>query len=154
MKKSLRLRKGKKLSETEYTLRFNQLQVLVNENDLDHAYADQDASISKLLGYLNETDEKLRSSMLTMAKKEKVEADRDLAAINTQIEITKNAQIISSAAILTPAQLQPTSVTCETNRRVSGSRSTTCTEFPSMKSMTCDTRYNGAGNLISDCYSP
>lgn len=135
------------ISETEYKLRAIQLDELVNEDN-----SNQNADVDALLAPLEGVDEKFHSLMLTMAQKEKAEADRELAAINAELEIIRSKPIPVIPVSITIDQLQPTRVSCETRHEVNGNPSTICTEFPSMKSMRCDTRYGIGGNAIKDCY--
>ncbi len=142
----------KAISETEYDFRKFELNKLVDEDNLDKAYADQDIYISDKLTFLNKNNDEFHALLLSVAKKEKAETDREIAAINAELEIIRSRPIPAISVSITPDQLQPTRVSCETMHRVNGNPSTTCIEFPSMKSMTCDTRYNVSGNAIKDCY--
>lgn len=147
------------VSETEYKLRANNLNTLIDEENFEKEYSEQDKNVSNIIGYQNDTNEKFNKLMISISERDLANVQQELVTIRADIETSKanSAYYNSLAETLRiereQKQIQPTSVSCETSySKGIGYPSTHCTEFPTMKTMTCDTNYNVGGNAIKNCY--
>lgn len=135
------------ISEAEYRLRAGELGDLVNEANIEKI----DTSVFNSLDNLFQVDKQYDDLELKAAYEQKAQADADLASI--KIQQANIVPIIPISSMITPTQTQPTSIHCETTQNSStGNPSILCTEFPTMKSMRCDTTYNTYGNAENSCY--
>lgn len=134
--------------EGEFKLRTAELDSLVDKDKIKA----QQTKIMDSIGALTKIDEDYNDLELKAAYQQKSQAESDLAALKAQ-EATISIPVVQSASIIAPAQQQPSSIHCDTTYNAnSGNPSTLCTEFPTMKSIRCNTTYSVYGNPQKDCY--
>jgi hypothetical protein len=135
------------VSDIEFKLRMDTLSNVADEKFYEK-YEDQSNDISRLIDSYNKIDSDYSKLMKTMTLKTKNENELEMSRIEREIEKVKQ---------ITPPQplpesnfdLRPTKVECYTSF---GSPYTTCTESPSMKSMTCEASYGVYGEKLQSCY--
>lgn len=137
--------------QAEYALRQNELNTLVNESDIEQA----DASINQATYFTADKKAEIDNTILSHAQTAKAWADQQLATINAEAQTAaQNIPPIVTAPITT-VPIQPTSIHCNTTADTQmgfPKSETECTEFPTMKTMVCNTSTSGYGSLQKDCY--
>ena len=147
------------ISETEYKLRLSSLSLLVDENNFEKEYSEQDKTVSDIIAYHNETNDKYNKLMIRISERDLSAVQEELVTIRADIESSKARSAYYGSLVekiridREQKQIKPTSVSCETSySKGIGYPVTNCTEYPTMKTYRCETSYNVAGNSIKNCY--
>lgn len=135
------LTQGRSFSDEELAIRKNELASIDATLETDEAnyaaYSDAYTTIIKKIDYI----------VTFTAEKYKNEIDRQVA-----MNEVKAAVIPLFQTVIAKPLLQPTSVSCETSNQNSYHPTTSCVEYPTMRTFGCTSSYNSYGNKVTSCY--
>lgn len=134
------LRQGRHLSDEELVIRKNEVAsidaTLVSDETNYNVYSDAYTTQIKKIDYI----------VTFSAEKYKTDLDRQVA-----LDQVRAVQIPIFQTVIAKPLLQPTTVSCETSNPNSFHPTTSCVEYPTMRTFGCTSSYNSYGNKVTSC---